>query len=139
MRPAGMAAAAVTDIGTDALLADGHLAPGAADGAHPAGHIDAEAANDYDLLPYPSMPITHTQPAHLAALARLFGAEAPSVERARVLELGCAAGGNIIPLAARFPQRQLHRHRPFSPSHRRRRASGLPHWPSTTSGCSRAT
>lgn len=57
---------------------------------------------DYDLLPYPSMPITHTQPAHLAALTALFGIAAPAVDRARVLELGCASGGNIIPLAARF-------------------------------------
>jgi SAM-dependent methyltransferase len=80
-------------------------------GAHPApvedeplvAPIDVDAASDYDVLPYPSMPITHTQPAHLAALAALFGAAAPAVERARVLELGCAAGGNIVPLAARFP------------------------------------
>jgi len=67
-------------------------------------HIDTDATNDYDLLPYPSMPITYTQPAHLAALATLFGIAAPAVDRARVLELGCASGGNIIPLAARFPR-----------------------------------
>jgi len=66
-------------------------------------NIDDGAASDYDLLPYPSMPITHTQPAHLAALATLFGIAVPTVDRARVLELGCASGGNIIPLAARFP------------------------------------
>src|ERR1700712_2338751 len=59
---------------------------------------------DYDLLPYPSMPLAYTQPAHLAALATLFGLAPPNAEQARVLELGCAAGGNIIPLAARFPQ-----------------------------------
>jgi methyltransferase-like protein len=58
---------------------------------------------DYDLLPYPSMPIVHTQPAHLAALGALFGLAPPAADRARVLEFGCAAGGNIIPLAARFP------------------------------------
>jgi SAM-dependent methyltransferase len=49
------------------------------------------------------MPFPDTQPAHLAALAALFGIAAPDVGRARVLELGCASGGNIIPLAARFP------------------------------------
>lgn len=64
----------------------------------------ADAGGDYDRLPYPSMPFTDTQPAHLAALAALFGIAAPDVGRARVLELGCAAGGNIIPLAVRFPQ-----------------------------------
>jgi SAM-dependent methyltransferase len=66
-------------------------------------HENPDAGNDYDRLPYPSMPITHTQPAHLAALVMLFGIAAPAVDRARVLELGCASGGNIIPLAARFP------------------------------------
>ncbi len=66
-------------------------------------HAPAHAAGGYDLLPYPSMPVAHTQPAHLSALASLFGIAAPAVERARVLELGCASGGNIIPLAARFP------------------------------------
>ena len=71
----------------------------AADGSGP----PALAGNDYDLLPYPSMPITRTRPAHLAALAALFGLSAPAVGRARVLELGCAAGGNIIPLAAQYP------------------------------------
>jgi SAM-dependent methyltransferase len=65
---------------------------------------NTDATNDYDLLPYPSMPITYTQPAHLAALATLFGIVPPAAECARVLELGCASGGNIIPLAARFPR-----------------------------------
>ena len=59
--------------------------------------------HDYDQLPYASMPYAHTQPARLAALAALHGLEAPTAQSARVLELGCAAGGNIIPLALRFP------------------------------------
>jgi trans-aconitate methyltransferase len=59
--------------------------------------------DDYDLLPYPSMPYAYTQPARLAAVAALHGLAAPDAGRARVLELGCAAGGNIIPLAARLP------------------------------------
>jgi len=63
-----------------------------------------EPGGDYDRLPYPSMPFAHTQPAHLAAVAALFGLSAADAGTARVLELGCAAGGNIIPLAARFPQ-----------------------------------
>jgi methyltransferase-like protein/ubiquinone/menaquinone biosynthesis C-methylase UbiE len=58
---------------------------------------------DYNLLPYPSMPFAYTQPSRLAALSALFGIEAPSATEASVLELGCASGGNIIPLAARFP------------------------------------
>jgi SAM-dependent methyltransferase len=60
--------------------------------------------DDYNQLPYPSLAYGFTQPAHLAALATLHGIEAPAVERARVLEIGGASGGNMIALAARFPQ-----------------------------------
>jgi SAM-dependent methyltransferase len=59
---------------------------------------------DYDALPYPSMPFAYTQPERLAALTALFGLKAPNAKEARVLELGCASGGNIIPLAARYPR-----------------------------------
>jgi SAM-dependent methyltransferase len=62
------------------------------------------AAADYDQLPYPSMPIAYTQPGALAAMAALFGAQPSDAAAASVLELGCASGGNIVPLAARFPQ-----------------------------------
>lgn len=58
---------------------------------------------DYEALPYSSMPFPLSQPAHLAALAMLHGCAAPPVATARVLELGCASGGNLIPLAARYP------------------------------------
>jgi SAM-dependent methyltransferase len=61
------------------------------------------ATNDYDLLPYLSMPLSWGQPSRLAAMAVLHGLEPPPADRARVLELGCASGGHIIPLAARFP------------------------------------
>jgi len=64
----------------------------------------AQSAADYSLLPYPAMPVTLSQPQHLAALATLFGLDPPDVDRASVLELGCASAGNIIPLAARFPR-----------------------------------
>jgi len=68
------------------------------------GDTEATLVNrDYNLLPYPSMPFAYTQPSRLAALSALFGIEAPSATEASVLELGCASGGNIIPLAARFP------------------------------------
>ena len=58
---------------------------------------------DYEALPYSSMPFPQCQPTHLAALAALHSRCAPPVETARVLELGCASGGNLIPLAARLP------------------------------------
>lgn len=60
-------------------------------------------SSDADFLPYTSLPFAYTQPSALAAVATLQGVTAPAVETARVLELGCAGGGNTIPLAARFP------------------------------------
>jgi SAM-dependent methyltransferase len=58
---------------------------------------------DFNAIPYISNPIVQSQPARLFALATLFGLTPPAMETASVLELGCASGGNIIPLAARFP------------------------------------
>lgn len=61
-------------------------------------------ASDYDGFPYLSLPIAYTHPATLGALATLHGLDAPAAEPARVLELGGASGGNLIPMAARFPR-----------------------------------
>jgi SAM-dependent methyltransferase len=57
----------------------------------------------YDELPYDSLPLPETQPDFLAAIARLHGFDAPDPAHARILELGCAQGGNLIPLAWRWP------------------------------------
>jgi methyltransferase-like protein len=59
--------------------------------------------NSYDALPYDSLPYSSTHPDHLATIATLFGMHPPNVDSARVLELGCAAGGNLIPLAVAIP------------------------------------
>lgn len=58
----------------------------------------------YDAVPYDSHPFPQTAMEHLEALAFLFGLDAPPPSQARVLELGCASGGNLIPFAARHPQ-----------------------------------
>ncbi len=58
----------------------------------------------YDELPYDSLPLPETQPDFLAAMAKLHGFDAPDPERSRILELGCAQGGNLIPLAWRWPE-----------------------------------
>jgi SAM-dependent methyltransferase len=62
-----------------------------------------QLAADYDQLPYRARPHALTRPAHIGAIAHLFGIAAPPVTTARVLEIGCAVGGNLIPLAAAFP------------------------------------
>ena len=66
--------------------------------------IVERTARSYDALPYTSDPFPATHPALVGAIARLFALDAAPLAQARVLELGCAAGGNIIPLAARHPQ-----------------------------------
>ena len=60
-------------------------------------------AQSYNEVPYESRPFPQSHPARSAALARLFGLVPPDLATARVLELGCAAGGNLIPMAAAFP------------------------------------
>ncbi|MGE0860513.1 MAG: methyltransferase regulatory domain-containing protein [Gammaproteobacteria bacterium] len=64
---------------------------------------ESEAANSYDAIPYESNPFPFTTPEYLASVAGLFGLEGADPARCRVLELGCASGGNLLPLAANFP------------------------------------
>ncbi|CAA7624216.1 conserved hypothetical protein [Candidatus Terasakiella magnetica] len=59
---------------------------------------------DYDAVPYWSYAHSHTDVAHLQTIGRLFALPATDFRKARVLELGCASGGNLIPMAARYPQ-----------------------------------
>ena len=60
--------------------------------------------DSYDDLPYESLPLPDTHPDYLRAIARLYGVNAAPAESCRVLELGCAGGGNILPLAWYQPQ-----------------------------------
>lgn len=64
--------------------------------------------DSYDEMPYISMPIGYTHPARLAAVACMYGIEVAPPDEAVILEIGCAAGGNIIPLAARYPNASFH-------------------------------
>ena len=73
-------------------------------GAGRASDDPAERARHaYDSAPYRSVALMRLHPARLAGHARWLGFEPPPVAAARVLEIGCAAGGHIIPLAASFP------------------------------------
>lgn len=60
--------------------------------------------SSYDAIPYESIPITDTHVATLAATVRLFGLETADPAQCRVLELGCAEGGNLIPMAFYLPE-----------------------------------
>lgn len=63
----------------------------------------AVAPYSYDELPYQSLPYSQTHPSRLATVATLFGLSPPPLDRCRVLELGCASGGNLLPVAEVFP------------------------------------
>jgi methyltransferase-like protein/cyclopropane fatty-acyl-phospholipid synthase-like methyltransferase len=61
----------------------------------------------YDDYPYESYPFPVTHPERLSTLASLFGLETADLGQCRVLELGCASGGNLIPMAAQMTRSQF--------------------------------
>jgi methyltransferase-like protein/2-polyprenyl-3-methyl-5-hydroxy-6-metoxy-1,4-benzoquinol methylase len=77
-------------------------------GAAIGSDIGADAHNQaiadaYNTVPYQSKPFAQSAPEQLAVMASLFGLAPPDFRKARILELGCSAGGNLIPLAAKYP------------------------------------
>ena len=63
----------------------------------------AAASTSYDQVPYASLAFPQTHPDRLATIARMFGLSPADVGRCRVLELGSASGGNLVPMAANLP------------------------------------
>ena len=61
----------------------------------------------YDRVPYPTATYTQTHVRRLAAMARLFGVNAPDVRTSRVLEIGCGEGANLIGMAVDLPESQF--------------------------------
>lgn len=68
--------------------------------------VTQENKQRYDDLPYSSFPYLHSAPEQIAAVASMFGMPSPDTSTARVLDLGCASGGNLIPFALRNPRAQ---------------------------------
>ncbi|MGX2967671.1 methyltransferase regulatory domain-containing protein [Ursidibacter sp. B-7004-1] len=64
-------------------------------------------ATAYDDIPYSSQAFHHCQPNRLHALAKLKGLNPPDLNNARVLEIGCSFGGNLIPHAIQYPNSQI--------------------------------
>ncbi len=58
----------------------------------------------YDAIPYPTRATPTTHPEHLAMVLTLLGLCAPPLENCRVLEVGCATGGNLLPMAESLPE-----------------------------------
>ncbi|MBB5352563.1 SAM-dependent methyltransferase [Haloferula luteola] len=62
----------------------------------------------YSQRRYPALSHPEAHPGVLAASARCAGVIAPALpEACRVLELGCASGQHLLPLAERFPESQF--------------------------------
>jgi SAM-dependent methyltransferase len=59
--------------------------------------------NSYDQVPYLNHAQAETHPDRLATLATLLGLQPPGLDRCRVLELGCANGRNLLPMAMALP------------------------------------
>ena len=57
----------------------------------------------YDEVRYSNYPYAQTHPDRLATIAGLHGVPAPDPDRARVLEFGCGAGGNLLAMAVATP------------------------------------
>lgn len=66
-----------------------------------------DGETSYDAVPYPVWAHPNSHPNVLAAIARLHGMSPASVDSCRVLELGCARGGNLIPMADQLPGSQF--------------------------------
>ncbi len=58
----------------------------------------------YETHVYPAMSHPLSDPAVSAVAARLGGLKSPHPAQARVLEIGCCSGHNLIPLAMRWPK-----------------------------------
>jgi SAM-dependent methyltransferase len=63
-----------------------------------------DLAERYDAIAYAAQPSPWSHPSHIAAVATLYGLDAPPVARCRVLEVGCSNGANLIPMAVTLPE-----------------------------------
>ncbi len=62
-----------------------------------------DLARKYDAIAYAAQAHALSHPRHLATVATLFGMRPPPVATARVLEVGCSNGANLLPMAASLP------------------------------------
>ena len=70
----------------------------------PVSDTAGNGANPYDAMAYLGHAFPQTQPVRLATIAHAHGLQPAQSAQARVLELGCGSGGNLLPLAFASPQ-----------------------------------
>ena len=66
------------------------------------------SSSPYDAVRYPSAVYAQTHPDRLATAGLLFGLRPAPVTRARVLELGCGEGTNLIAMAVSLPESRFY-------------------------------
>ena len=65
--------------------------------------VNRDLAQKYDTVAYAAQANSQSHPTHLATVATLLGLSPPPVASARVLEVGCSDGANLLPMAAGLP------------------------------------
>ncbi len=73
----------------------------------PVASRNASTEARYDEVPYQSHPFAQTHPSRLFAIGTLFGMRPTPPQRCRVLELACASGGNLVPMADYLPDSEF--------------------------------
>ncbi|MDD2676985.1 MAG: class I SAM-dependent methyltransferase, partial [Methylacidiphilaceae bacterium] len=105
------AEAGAARIGSPLSPKGGSFAPAATNSLNPRGQTliltsvtQVAPPSGFDSLPADSTAFAPSHPARLAALGRLFALHPSHPAQARVLEIGCGAGGNLLPMAALYPR-----------------------------------
>ena len=70
-------------------------------------HESSGSVSEYDKFAYPSALYAQTHPDRLATIATLTGLRTADINRARVLELGCGDGNNLITMACTLPNSEF--------------------------------
>jgi len=60
-----------------------------------------------EVIEAPLSTLDLSEPFHMSSVARHFGLVTPAIETARVLEIGCGSGGNILPIASLLPNAKM--------------------------------
>ena len=61
-------------------------------------------SSNYEIVRFFSLPSPEKHPSRIGAIAKIMGLEAKPIEEARVLEIACGAGDNILPIATVYPK-----------------------------------
>ncbi|MFO1304932.1 MAG: PqqD family peptide modification chaperone [Burkholderiales bacterium] len=69
--------------------------------------INRDLARKYDTVAYAAQANPQSHPTHLGTVATLLGLAPPAVATARVLEVGCSDGANLLPMAVTLPGAHL--------------------------------